>query len=352
MPRRKPTLISTFAGCGGSSLGYRWAGYRELLAVEWDRNAVKTFRLNFPDVPVWEEDIARLSVREAMRIAGLKQKGELDLLDGSPPCQGFSSCGIRTAIADRTKDTRNLLFRHFTRLLRGLGPRAFIMENVPGMVRGRMKVVFANIMGELEAAGYRVACRRLNAKWFNVPQDRTRLIFIGIRKDLKRDPVFPENGARIITAAEALDGIDPGDEVPYLNLASGRKMDDYVLRYLNRPGAVLDRIYRDGKVVFKGKYFAWRRLHPNKPAPTIVREDSSGMKLIHWTEHRGLGIPEVKALCSFPQDFQMAGTYRERYMRLGNSVMPRFMEAIAREVRRRILERAPVWKGKKAAKKK
>ncbi len=77
-----PTVISLFAGCGGSSLGYSMAGYRELLAVEWDDHAVETFKLNFPGVPVWHGDIAGLSVEECLRITGLKP-GELDVLDGS-----------------------------------------------------------------------------------------------------------------------------------------------------------------------------------------------------------------------------------------------------------------------------
>ena len=108
-----PTVISLFAGYGGSSLGYSMAGYRELLAVEWDDHAVETFKLNFPDVPVWHGDIAKLSVEECLKITGL-QLGELDVLDGSPPCQGFSTAGKR-----RMDDGRNTLFREYVRLLRG-----------------------------------------------------------------------------------------------------------------------------------------------------------------------------------------------------------------------------------------
>ena len=89
-----PTVISTFAGGGGSSLGYSMAGFRELLAVEWEQNAVDTFRLNFPEVPVYHGDIAKLPVNEVFMLTGLKE-GELDVFDGSPPCQGFSTAGKR-----------------------------------------------------------------------------------------------------------------------------------------------------------------------------------------------------------------------------------------------------------------
>jgi DNA (cytosine-5)-methyltransferase 1 len=173
-----PTVISLFAGCGGSSLGYSMAGYRELLAVEWDDHAVETFKLNFPDVPVWHGDIAKLSVEECLRITGLKP-GELDVLDGSPPCQGFSTAGKR-----KMDDGRNQLFREYVRLLRGLQPKVLVMENVSGMVKGKMKLIFADIMRELKASGYRVSARLMNAMYFGVPQSRERMIFIGVREDI------------------------------------------------------------------------------------------------------------------------------------------------------------------------
>ena len=135
-----PTVISTFAGCGGSSLGYSMAGFRELLANEWDDNAVATFKLNFPDVPVIQGDIAKLTVEQVLELTGL-QPGELDVFDGSPPCQGFSTAGKR--IID---DPRNQLFREYVRLLRGLQPKVFVMENVSGMVKGKMKLIFADIL--------------------------------------------------------------------------------------------------------------------------------------------------------------------------------------------------------------
>ncbi len=173
-----PTVISLFAGCGGSSLGYSMAGFRELLAVEWDDNAVETFKLNFPDVPVYHGDIAKLSVEECLKITGL-QPGELDVLDGSPPCQGFSTAGKR-----KMEDGRNSLFKEYVRLLRGLQPKALVMENVSGLVKGKMKLIFAEILRELKASGYHVSARLMNAMYFGVPQSRERMIFIGVREDL------------------------------------------------------------------------------------------------------------------------------------------------------------------------
>jgi DNA (cytosine-5)-methyltransferase 1 len=173
-----PTVISLFVGCGGSSLGYSMAGYRELLAVEWDDHAVETFKFNFLDVTVWHGDIAELSVEECLRITNLKP-GELDVLDGSPPCQGFSTAGKH-----RMDDGRNQLFREYVRLLRGLKLKVLVMENVSGMVKGRMKLIFAEILRELKASGYHVSARLMNAMYFGVPQCRERMIFIGVREDL------------------------------------------------------------------------------------------------------------------------------------------------------------------------
>lgn len=172
-----PTVISTFAGGGGSSLGYSMAGYNELLAVEWDDNAVETLRLNFPDLRIYHGDIAKLSVEQCLEMAQI-EPGELDVFDGSPPCQGFSTAGKRIL-----NDPRNQLFREYIRLLRGLRPKVFVMENVSGMVKGKMKLVFAEIMKELKASGYQVSARLMNAMYFNVPQSRQRMIFIGVRDD-------------------------------------------------------------------------------------------------------------------------------------------------------------------------
>jgi len=181
-----PTFVSLFAGCGGSSLGYSAAGYRELLAVELDPKAAEVFRLNFPDVPVHVGDVRELPVDKATESAGLSGPGELDLLDGSPPCQGFSLAGKR-----RFWDPRNELYNEFVRFLEGLEPKAFVMENVPGMAKGKMKAVFADAMRKLKNAGYKVKCGILDARWYGVPQERERLIWIGVREDLGTEPSLP-----------------------------------------------------------------------------------------------------------------------------------------------------------------
>ena len=118
------TVVDTFSGGGGSSLGWKLAGFKELLAVEFDPDAITTFRMNFPEVNLFAGDIAKLSGEEALRITGLKP-GELDVFSGSPPCQGFSMSGKR-----ELADPRNSLFKEYARLLNTFKPKVFTFENI------------------------------------------------------------------------------------------------------------------------------------------------------------------------------------------------------------------------------
>ena len=187
----KPTVISTFAGCGGSSLGYKLAGFKELLAVEWDDNAVETFKANFPDVPVYHGDITKLSSDECMRLAGIKA-GELDVLDGLPPCQGFSTSGKR-----KYDDPRNSLFKEFARLAKDLQPKVFVMENVTGMIKGYMKQAYLQIAKTLRECGYKVCGEVMNAMYFDVPQRRERVIIINEKRldDRTKPPTAQDKAA-------------------------------------------------------------------------------------------------------------------------------------------------------------
>lgn len=181
------TVISTFSGCGGSSLGYKLAGFKELLAIDYNKNAAKTFKLNFPEVPFLLKDIKQVTNKEIFNITNLKV-GELDILDGSPPCQGFSIAGKRDV-----NDNRNTLFLEYVRLIKELKPKIFIMENVAGMLIGSMKQLFLEILTTLKSLDYNVKVKLLNAANYGVPQSRRRLFFIGVRKDLGFEPIFPKN---------------------------------------------------------------------------------------------------------------------------------------------------------------
>ena len=315
-----PTVISTFAGAGGSSLGYSMAGYRELLAVEWDDNAVETFKLNFPGVPVYHGDIAKLTVEEALAMAGIAP-GELDVLDGSPPCQGFSTAGKRVM-----DDPRNQLFKGYVRLLRGLRPKVFVMENVSGMVKGKMKLIFVDILRELKASGYHVKVAKLNAMYFHVPQSRERMIFIGTQDDLGIEPSYPVGQNRPITAGEAI------KECPVILEAPAWREFNLKLWQQQKPG--------DNGI--NGKYFNHVRMDFSKPSPTVPKSTVFGgfAGLSHDTSPRSLNLGELKRLGSFPDGFRFIGSFEDGLNRIGNSVPPLFMRAIADHIRRTILDTA------------
>ena len=284
------TVLSTFAGCGGSSLGYKMAGYTEILAIEWDRNAVETFKLNFPDIPIWQKDIKEVTGEEILKFCKI-QKGELDLFDGSPPCQGFSTAGKRQVI-----DPRNDLFNEFVRLIKDLQPKVFVMENVSGMVKGKMKGRFKEIILELKSTGYNVKCKKLNTMWYGVPQSRERLIFIGVREDLRIEPSYPAPQSIFIALNTICHGI----------VASrSERINPWISAYYPCCTITKDP-YKDLFKTLNG-----------------IREPS---------------LIELKEISSFPKEFQFANNKTKSWGLMGNSVPPKFMEAIAGYIKREILE--------------
>lgn len=311
-----PTVISTFAGGGGSSAGYHMAGFRELLAVEWDDNAVQTLRLNYPHLDIYHGDIAKLSVEEVLQRTGL-QPGQLDVFDGSPPCQGFSTAGKRDF-----GDDRNQLFREYVRLLRGLRPKVFVMENVSGMVKGKMKLIFADILTELKASGYQVSARLLNAMYFNVPQSRQRMIFIGVRNGLGIAPSHPPaESAGVLLSGALCSLLDRKQQAPKFTPAKIRTWSE-----TKRGDAHKER-------------FSTLRLCWNSVAPTVLKTPGSGGHM-HPDEPRLLDTGELQRIASFPDEYRFAGDWMTSVNRIGNSVPPLFMRSIARHIRAAILERA------------
>lgn len=312
------TVVSTFSGCGGSSLGYKLASGKVLLAADFDKHAVNTYKANFPTTPLFHGDITNLSVDKILEITGLKE-GELDIFDGSPPCQGFSTTGKR----DMTDD-RNQLFKQFCRILTGLKPKVFVMENVSGMIKGNMKFVFVEILKTLKACGYKVKAKLLNAKNFNVPQSRERLIFIGVRQDLNIEPSHPIGTSKTTTLRECLKGCKEGERL---------KPHGWVGEIANKikPGETAADYHP------KGSYFSYQRLRWGRPAPTITKKCDLGF-FFHPDKDESLSIEEVKRISTFPDDFIFTGPFREQWARMGNCVPPNFMKAIATHINEKILK--------------
>lgn len=266
--RRAPTVVSLFAGGGGSSMGYKAAGCDVRLAVEWNEYAAESYRANFPETHVHLGDVTRLTVDRALQLARLAP-GELDILDGSPPCQGFSTAGKRDV-----GDPRNSLFRDYVRLLRGFRPKAFVMENVAGMVRGPMRWAFARILMELKAAGYRVTCRLMNAKWYGVPQSRQRVIFVGLREDLGRQPSHPE--------PLTLQPLTIADACPWFQSRTGTRAGKFRTGWergsdTNRPAPTLCATAGNVSAIeFSSGWNAQRKLSGRSPSPCIQARGIAG----------------------------------------------------------------------------
>lgn len=320
-------VISTFAGCGGSSLGYRLAGGKVLLAVEWDDNAVETYRLNFPETPVYHGDIGKLTAAEALALTGLKP-GELDILDGSPPCQGFSTAGKRMFL-----DSRNQLFKEYVRLLDGLKPKVFVMENVSGMVKGKMKLIFAEIIRELKSKGYKVSARLMNTAYFNVPQNRKRIIFTGVRDDLGIEPSHPKAKFRPITFKEACYDLRGNTEEDRMLPPVIKE----IAKYQPDKWDSDDRIWKKIKGNLAGsistKWAGWNRI-----CGTIVKSEIALSGIVHPDRERYLSLAEMKRVTSFPDDFIFTGR-KKGVERIGNSVPPNFMRSVAEHIRDEILSK-------------
>ena len=326
-----PTVISTFAGMGGSSLGYKMAGFAVRLAVEWDADAVETYHINFPSTPIYHGDIAQLTVSEALKLANI-ESGQLDVLDGSPPCQGFSIAGKR-----RIDDLRNRLFREYIRLLRGLRPRAFVMENVSGLIMGKMKHTFVEILRELRACDYRVIVRLVDASYLGVPQKRRRLIFLGIRSDLHKIPVHPLPQTKALSVYLALIGCKENMAEREWLLAQGKKnVCGYRLWPFLKPGQTGGTCNIDN-----GKAFSACRCNPNICAPTLVAKASNiGLRdMMHWSECRRFTTSEYQRLFAIPDQYRWPdkdGNIGKRWSnavaRMGNCVPPFLIRAVAIEI--------------------
>ena len=198
----KPSVISLFCGAGGSSLGYQLSGCHELLGIDIDSIPCQAFQHNFPLTPIWHRDLTTVEIEEVLQYLD-REVGQLDVLDSSLPCQGFSICGSRDV-----QDQRNDLFLETVRFIAGLRPKVFLIENVTGLVKGKMRRKFNQILFQLKSTGYKVKWKSINTIYYNVPQSRQRLIFLGVREDLLTEPTFPQPNSKVKRLENVLSHVD------------------------------------------------------------------------------------------------------------------------------------------------
>jgi DNA (cytosine-5)-methyltransferase 1 len=357
-------VLSTFAGGGGSSTGYRLAGGKILAINEFVPEAQNTYKENYPNTLIIPGDIKKLTGKDFMINTGLKP-GELDLLDGSPPCSAFSMAGSvshgggnthadafgKTKQYSDIKGVSNVedLFFEFLRIADELKPKVIIGENVEGLTMGEAKEYFHKIQNTFEQIGYLVVADVLNASYFGVPQARKRCFFIGVREDVADKiglnfmtmyQLYPEKNKEQTTLGEAINDIvnEDQEELDYLLKAIGpdKAVGKTLMKMPKDPDKVLTGMdYHD-----KGHHFNLKRCSLRKPSPTITAMGNlAGVAgTCHPLEDRKFTIKELKRIMSLPEDFKLTGEHKQQSERIGRMVPPLMMKALAESVYNKVLK--------------
>jgi len=383
------TAGDLFAGAGGLSEGLRQAGFNVLFANDCDSWSAKTYQLNHPGSTFFDCKIEDLSAKDIFDRTGL-EPGELDLLLGGPPCQGFSiNAPIRSP-----KDPRNNLFRHYVRLvLEGLRPKVIVMENVPGLLSLDNGEAVKRVYGAFDAAGYNLSHMILCAAHYGVPQERWRLFFIGTRME-GATIQFPPPTHRAVVRANFTGGrtltfqgllltdlpllgqlkapvtVDEAiSDLPPLKNGEGLEETDY-------PGhpksAYQEMLRRDSNKIYNHvaprlapinlqrlKYIkpggSWRdiphrllpagqkrarrsdhtrrygRLAPEGFASTILTKcDPHWGAYFHPYQDRAITVREAARFQSFPDRYKFVGPRVSQYLQVGNAVPPLLALALAK----------------------
>lgn len=335
----KGVAVSLFSGAGGLDLGAEQAGYRVRAAVEYNSDAADTMEKNFPGLhsPVVRDDILEVSSELIREAAGLGPKESPELLVGGPPCTPFSKSSFWLEWKREGLDPNASLLQEYTRVLRDLKPRYFVLENVYALTykNQQSRPHFERLLKEIDEYGYDFHWDVLNAANFGVPQARPRLIIVGAPKGA-RTPHLPNPthggrwerqdvgkvGTPHRTAGEALAGLkpipEPTDRVAgqYGHLLPGIPPGGNYLHYTAERGCP------DPLFGWRSRYWSFLlKLDPAKPSPTIQAQPGPYVGPFHW-DNRRLRVAELKRLFTFPDDFELVGSRNSIQSQLGNSVPP------------------------------
>lgn len=347
----KYTVLDLFCGCGGLSKGYEMAGYDVLLGVDFDKAALNTFERNHNKSKVLRADLSKKETYDEIDkvIAGRT----IDVIIGGPPCQGFSLTGRR-----QFDDERNKLYIAMIETVRHYLPKAFMIENVPGMATLYKGEVKEEILKRFEEMGYKVSCQILCAADYGVPQLRHRLVFIGLHKGEEAFQ-FP---APYLRPDEYVTCKDAISDLPSLMDELGNE----VSAYSNDPQTDYQRLMRGGNDVLynhvavnhkdfvkatiaqvpdggnykdlpkgigesRNFHVAWTRYCSYKPSGTI---DTGHRNHFHYQWNRCPTVRENARLQSFPDDFVFWGNRTQQNRQVGNAVPPLMAKAIAEELKK------------------
>ena len=302
-------VLDLFCGCGGMTKGLTDAGLNVIAGIDiWDK-AINSYKKNFHHQAICE-DLTKLSPENFNNLYN-KENKSIDLIVGGPPCQGFSIAGKRD-----TKDPRNSLFMEYVKYINYFNPKAFIMENVIGilsMKTDKNEKVIDIILSELNT-NYNCIVNKLYASDFEVPQNRRRTIIIGIRKDLNIIPVEPKP---ILTVE---------NRIPVKNILLPK--NEIEPSYYLSEKALLGIQNKKNKAKENGNGFGAQMLDFDKPSFTIParywKDGYDALVKYSDTEIRRLTIQELKRIQSFPDDYILEGTKKDIIMQIGNAVACKF----------------------------
>lgn len=299
---REFTAVSLFCGAGGLDIGFEQAGFKTIWANDFDKDACKTHQ-NWSRAKVVCGDIAKVDVTEIP---------DSDIILGGFPCQGFSLSGPR-----KIDDSRNVLYKHYVRIVKAKQPKIFVGENVKGLLTMANGDIFEAIKEEFSQCGYNVFSQLVNARYFGVPQDRERVIIVGIRKDLGiNDFSIPVPKNKRMTMREALAGMpepSPDDicNAPYSSRFMSR----------NRKRGWDDVSYT---IPAMAKQVT---LHPSSPdmeklGTDLWRFGNDGLT-------RRFSWQEAAVIQTFPRDLKFEGDLVSKYKQIGNAVPVKLAEYVA-----------------------
>lgn len=347
----KTSFIDLFCGCGGFTKGFSEAGFSSVFGIDVWKDATVTYKHNFPNSVAFCGDIKELSSEKIFELTKL-ENGDIPLIIGGPPCQGFSVAGKR--IVD---DERNKLYKSFVRLVDEIKPKVFVMENVPNILSIGGGIVKESVLKDFTEIGYNVAYKILTASDYGVPQARRRAFFVGLNKDIFGEEKFefPESQNTCVTCKDALSDLDFIGDTEILPEHSEYKIQpksDYqkLMRknsamLLNHVATIHTQKTRDiiSLVPDGGNYkdlpldlqqtrkvhIAWTRMNSSKPCFTI---DAGHNHHFHYRANRVPTVRESARLQSFPDDFEILGGKTSQLRQVGNAVPPLLAKAIALQI--------------------
>lgn len=357
-----PKVVSLFSGGGGLDLGFQAAGYQIIWASDINQEAVDTYRANVGDHVICAD----------ITVLPLESIPKADILIGGPPCQSFSLAGKRCA-----EDARGRLVWSYLNVLKHVQPKAFVFENVTGLLSVRRKdgsKVWDSLCKEFAAAGYNVSAQVINAADYGVPQMRKRVILVGLRDG--QQFIFPSPThapeattqlARYVSVREALGDLPSpinspqpvqtnrkkpqgaygcfvydAKEVTEHEMPQMSSLDKYIAEHVRPGGNYRDipedvpskrirRLQKEG-----GHTTCYGRLHPNAPAHTIntyFNRPNVGCN-IHYAEDRLITVREALRLQSFPDSYRMVThTKKGKMLIVGNAVPPLLAKAVAEQLK-------------------